>query len=317
MQEQDRPSVVDAQREQAMVDVIPVRLEHAAGVMLHAMKGSSHHGNERVGDRQAEDQDREQRGEPAGERRAAAKRERRQAETNGGRTGVAHEQPRGMEVVGKKSEQRAGEHQRDAGHVRLADDREDGGHAGGGNQRQAGREPVEPVDEVEGIRDPHDPQHGEGPGHPSDFNRHAEQVHHRAERDSERDGNDGAQGVGHQFPPRPDRPDVVPYRHQQDRQHAESQTSRQVQRQFPAACGEPLRAAEHEGDRCDDREPAKAGNRPIVDLARVGDVHRPHPHGEPGHQRREPEREGGGHQCRQDEPEDVVHVNSFTGAPVK
>ena len=32
---------------------------------------------------------------------------------------------------------------------------------GGGNQRQAGREPVEPVDEVEGIRDADDPQHRE------------------------------------------------------------------------------------------------------------------------------------------------------------
>ena len=101
-------------------------------------------------------------------------------------------------------------------------------------------------------------------------------MHDGGERDSERDGNDGAQRVNEQFPPRPDRPDVVPYRHQQDRQHAEPQTSRQVERQFPAACGEPLRATEHEGDRCDDREPAKAGNRPIVDLARVGDVHRPH-----------------------------------------
>lgn len=290
------------------MEMIPVRFEQAARVMLHAMQDSPHQGDERVGDWQSEDEDREQRGKPAGERRAAPEREHREAEADGGRTSVAQEQPRGMEVVGKESEQGAGEHHRDASHVRLADDREHGGHAGRGDQRQASREPVEPVDQVEGIRDPHDPQHREGPGHPSDFNPDAEQVHRGSERDSERDRDHGAQGVRRQLPPRRDRADVVPYRYEQDRQGTEAETPRQVRRQFPMARGKPLGAAEHEDDRGDDREAAKARNRPIVDLARVGDVHRPHTHGQPGDQRREPEREGGSHQRRQDKPEGFVHV---------
>ena len=253
-----------------MVNVVAVGHEHAAGLVLHAVKRAPRHGNQRVGDRQPEDEDRQQRGESSRQRRAAPEREGRKAESDRGRPGVAQEQPRRMDVVGKESQQRAGEDQRDAGHAAWPTSANTAAMLSAEINAETGREAVEAVDDVERVRYADDPEGRERRRNPANVEGRAEHVHFRRERDAQAHRDGRAEHVREELGPRADRPDVVDDGDQQDRQDADADAGDQVRRHLPAAGREPRRRGEDSRDGADDGQAAEARNGVVCTLRSPG-----------------------------------------------
>ena len=88
----------------------------------------------------------------------------REQEAEEHRSGVAHEDARGMEVVPQEAEHRAQRHDENGRGHRVARKRRDGCDGPEGKHRDAGGQPVEPVDQVHGVHDAHDPGHRRGEG---------------------------------------------------------------------------------------------------------------------------------------------------------
>ena len=120
------------------------------------------HGEQRVADGEAERDDGNEQRHRGGGLLVGLERGRREHEAHEEAAAVPHEDRRRVEVVAEEPQQAAGQADHEEGHegavVREAHP-EDGGRGG---QRDAGGEAVEAVDEVEGVRDAHNPEDGEG-----------------------------------------------------------------------------------------------------------------------------------------------------------
>ena len=113
----------------------------------------------RVEDRHGED---EQRQEEHDRRRGLEEplhRDRSEQEAERERAGVAHEDPGREEVVAEEAETGAGDDRREDRRVGLPEREGEDRVRGGGDPAHPGRQPVQPVEEVDHVHDRDDPEH--------------------------------------------------------------------------------------------------------------------------------------------------------------
>jgi hypothetical protein len=206
--------------------------------------------------------------------------------------GIAEEDRRRMEVVEEEAERRAGEQDRHRRRAADPVDRRDDEHRRQCEEGGPRGQPVEPVDQVEGVRDRDEPDHGEErPRHRVELDhpdeRERELLHaHAGESDGERDAD-----LGEELPPRPDVPQIV-----EESEGMHGRGAREHDRELSAIdphAVEPLPGGEHgkrHGDREDDRHAADARDGSRVQLAVPARIVQPRPAGDASHEIGQPER---------------------------
>ena len=128
-------------------------------------------------------------------------------------TGIAHENAGGIEVVGHEADARAGKCRDDERHVRLRHEQrhDQNGHAADG--RYADGQTVKPVDEVDGVGDADDPQHGQRNGEPAEddglLTAEHVRVRHNVDDHAMQHGDDGGEDLDQKLRPRAQGDDVV------------------------------------------------------------------------------------------------------------
>ena len=174
-----------------------------------------------------------------------------------------------------------------------------------GDQRQAGGEAVETVDDVERVRHANQPHHRQRYRPDTELDLDVEEMHDAAKSDAARHGDQGSGDVNQELATRAHAAHVVEHRDRQDRQAPGNQPERQLARQRHA---EPPRGGSpHRGNRADDRQAAQAGGRFGVRLPATGHIDRPNQDREAGRERRERERDRRSRQRREDERGVPVH----------
>ena len=144
-----------------VVNVAAVGTHGALAAEQPADDGKGH-----VENGQAQHQEGHHEGDDGGQLEHSLHRHRGQDIAQEGGAGVAHEDLGGVEVIGQKADARSGQGPHHHRHVLLAHQqgndqhghRADGGHAAG--------KAVQPVDEVDGVGDGHDPDEGHRDGQP-------------------------------------------------------------------------------------------------------------------------------------------------------
>ena len=86
------------------------------------------------------------------------------------RSGVAHENLRGVHIVGDEAQTAPGQGSQQQRHVGLRHHQRRYEHRHGGNRGNAAGQPVQPVDEVHGVGNAHDPEQGNRDAQHSDGN---------------------------------------------------------------------------------------------------------------------------------------------------
>ena len=129
-----------------------------------------------VHDRQPQRDGRDQHGDGGGGLLVRLHGGGRQDEAQEHAAGVAHEDRRRVEVVEQKPDDRSGQRRREQHHQRVtALERNEKGRDDG-DQRHAAGQAVEAVDQVHGVGDADDPEHGEGEVRPAERDRLAKRV---------------------------------------------------------------------------------------------------------------------------------------------
>ena len=85
-------------------------------------------------------------------------RQHREHEADEEASGIAQEDAGGAEVVACESDQRADEHERDRRDLEVAESSGGSEHGGECDDRDAGGESIETIDEIERVRDGDDPE---------------------------------------------------------------------------------------------------------------------------------------------------------------
>ena len=189
--------------------------------------------------------------------------DRREDEAERERAGIPHEDLRRVVVRAEEGERRAAHDGREHGRVRAAErDRQDRERERG-DADDPGRERIHPVDQVDEVGQPCDPEHGDRISDPADVVVADQRQGQVVEDDVvARDGDERDQDHPDELHDRPEPPDVVgePEQGGQDRpdQDAEVGTVEIDEDRH-----------RHE-DPDDDREPADAGDGPRVDPRPVG-----------------------------------------------
>ena len=134
------------------MDVAPVRV-HGALTVGHP----ADHGKGRVKDGQAQDQEGHGKGDDGVELEEPLDGHGGQDVAQEGGAGIAHEHLGGVHIVGHEADAGPHESRHDDGHLGLGHQQGQHQHGGGRDGGDAVGKAVQPVDEVHGVGDAHDP----------------------------------------------------------------------------------------------------------------------------------------------------------------
>ena len=154
VQRRHRLLLVEAHVDEPVMDVSAVRRH---GVLT--VGDAAHDGKKRVEHRQAQDQERYRERDDGVVLEKALYGDRCERIAQKRRARVPHEHLRGIAVIGHEADARARERRHDERDLPLRDQQRDHQHRHGADDRHAVGKPVQPVDEVDRVRDAHDPQH--------------------------------------------------------------------------------------------------------------------------------------------------------------
>ncbi len=268
----DDAPLIPSFREEEMVDVLTVGHEDRLVTQKPA-----HKGERRVEDGHPHRDDRHEHREKRRVLRRPLEREDGEDESDEHRAGVAHENLGGIEVVEEEAHHRAGERRRDErDELDHVVDREDE-YGKRDEEGDARRESVHSVNEVKGIDDADDPNHGNRKREIAELDespRRIDAVYHKAEKI----GADGNRYLKEELPLGGHAADIV-----EEPQPADEETAPDDDERIGDRFDEDLRhivvveVEEHEREYRShgDADAADAGNATAVDRATVGDINDP------------------------------------------
>ena len=220
-----------------------------------------------------------------------------------------------MEVEDEEAEHRACEATADEGQGEVALGDREHDHRDQAEEGDARGEAVEAVDEVDGVRDADDPQHGEGNAEPAEVDHRKERKVDAGDLEAQADHHQGDRDLHGKLHPWPRATEIVEQAEGGDGQPADQQALEEAlvaedgvaDLRFPHGQTEQRRVeGEHDG------RASQTGNVGGVDLpvADAGGIHRPHALGGRDHHGRSQQ---GGDERQQDRDDVGGHVGCTGG----